>query len=58
LTLKDKAIKGASWSLAGHIIQSISSFIIGIILARLLTPAEYGLVGIDLFNCYYKRRKI
>ena len=45
MTLKDKAIKGASWSLAGHIIQSISSFIIGIILARLLTPAEYGLVG-------------
>jgi O-antigen/teichoic acid export membrane protein len=45
LTLKDKAIKGASWSLVGHIIENISSFIIGIILARLLTPSEYGLVG-------------
>jgi len=45
LTLRDKAIKGASWSLFGHIIQSISSFIIGIILARLLTPSEYGLIG-------------
>ena len=45
MTLKDKAIKGASWSLAGNIIQNLSSFIIGIILARILTPAEYGLVG-------------
>jgi O-antigen/teichoic acid export membrane protein len=45
LTLKDKAVKGASWSLAGHIIQSLSSFVIGIILARILTPSEYGLVG-------------
>lgn len=45
MNLKDKAITGASWSLAGTIIQSASSFIIGIILARLLTPTEYGLLG-------------
>lgn len=45
MTLKDKAISGASWSLVGNIAQSATSFIIGIVLARLLTPEEYGLVG-------------
>lgn len=45
MSLKDKAIKGVSWSLAGNVIKNLISFIIGIILARLLTPGEYGLVG-------------
>lgn len=45
MTLKDKAIKAVSWSLAGKIVQYISSFLIGIVLARLLTPPEYGLLG-------------
>jgi O-antigen/teichoic acid export membrane protein len=55
LTLKDKAIQGASWSLAGNLIQSLSSFLIGIVLARLLTPPEYGLVamaGVFIFVTY------
>jgi len=45
LTLKQKTIKGVSWSLAGNIIQNITSFIIGIILARLLSPSQYGVIG-------------
>lgn len=44
-SLKKKAISGASWSLAGKILQNAGQFVIGIIMARLLTPAEYGLVA-------------
>lgn len=52
MTLKDKAIKGVSWSLAGHIIQNLISFIIGIILARLLSPPQYGLIGMATVFIY------
>lgn len=45
MSLRNKAIRGASWSLAGSIIKNLITFIIGIILARLLNPTEYGLVG-------------
>ena len=47
-SLKQKAISGASWSLTGRILQQGTQFIIGIILARLLLPAEYGLVAMAL----------
>lgn len=52
MTLKDKAIRGVSWSLAGHVIQNISSFLIGIVLARLLSPPEYGLIGMATVFIY------
>jgi len=44
-SLKEKAISGASWSLAGRFLSQGVQFIIGIILARLLTPDDYGLVA-------------
>jgi len=47
-SLKQKAISGASWSLTGRVIQHGVQFIIGIVLARLLLPAEYGLVAMAL----------
>lgn len=47
-SLKQKAIKGASWSFTGRLLQQGSQFIIGIILARLLLPQEYGLVAMAL----------
>ena len=46
--LKDKAISGASWSLTGRLLQQGVQFLIGIILARLLMPEEYGLVAMAL----------
>lgn len=52
MTLKDKAISGISWSLAGHLIQNVSSFLIGIVLARLLSPPEYGLIGMATVFIY------
>ena len=44
-SLKQKTIKGASWSFVEQILTRGVNFVIGIILARLLTPKDYGLVG-------------
>lgn len=44
--LKDKTVKGVGWSAADSIVQHIVSFVVGIVLARLLTPDDYGLLGI------------
>lgn len=47
-SLKDKAVKGTFWSAADAFLAQGVSFIVGIILARLLSPEEYGLIGIVL----------
>ena len=44
--LKSKTIKGAGWSAADAFLAQGVSFIIGLVLARLLSPEEYGLIGI------------
>lgn len=45
-SLKDKTVKGVGWSAADSILSYGVSFIVGIVLARLLTPDEYGLIGL------------
>ena len=45
-TLKDKTVKGVAWSGIDQVVQYAVSFVVGIFLARLLSPAEYGLIGI------------
>ena len=45
-SLKDKTVKGVGWSAADAIIGQVVSFIVSLILARLLSPSEYGLIGI------------
>lgn len=45
-SLKDKTVIGAFWSAADTFIAQGVSFVVGIILARLLSPEEYGLIGI------------
>lgn len=47
-SLKNKTINGTAWSFIDNIANTGVTFIVGIILARLLTPAEYGLIGIIL----------
>lgn len=50
-SLKNKTIKGTAWSAADAFLGQGVTFVVGIILARLLTPDEYGLIGICLiFN--------
>lgn len=45
-SLRGKTIRGASWSLIDNIANQGITFVVGLILARLLTPEEYGLIGI------------
>lgn len=45
-SLKDKTVKGVGWSAADSLLSYGVSFIVGIVLARLLTPDEYGLIGL------------
>lgn len=43
--LKDKAISGVKWSAIGRFSTQGVNFVIGLILARLLSPSDYGVVG-------------
>ncbi len=45
-SLKDKTVKGTFWSAADAFLAQGVSFVVGIVLARLLSPEEYGLIGI------------
>ena len=45
MSLKQKAITGLLWSFIDNIASLGISFIVGIILARILSPKEFGLIG-------------
>jgi len=45
MTLKEKAIHGAKWATINSVMNLGSAFAISIVLARLLTPSDYGLIG-------------
>lgn len=47
-SLKEKTVKGTFWSAADAFLGQGVTFVVGIVLARMLTPAEYGLIGIVL----------
>ena len=47
--LLQKAIEGGAWILSFFIITKVLYFVINIILARLLSPSDFGLMGIALF---------
>lgn len=44
-SLKAKTVKGVTWSLIDNIANSGITFLVGLVLARLLTPAEYGILA-------------
>ena len=53
--LKAKTVKGVTWTALDTVLKYGITFVVGIVLARLLTPDEYGLIGIltifiELFN--------
>ena len=43
--LKDKAISGVKWNAIGRFSTQGVNFVIGLVLARLLSPSDYGVVG-------------
>ena len=45
-SLKNKAVKGTIWSGIDNVVQLSVSFIVSIILARVLSPDDYGLLGL------------
>lgn len=45
-SLKNKTVKGTFWSAADAFLGQGVLFLVGIVLARLLSPEEYGLIGI------------
>lgn len=46
MTLKSKTIDGFKWSFIDTVFRYFLTFFISIILARLLSPSDYGLIGI------------
>lgn len=46
MTLRDKTVNGIFWTFIGDIFNKIIIFAVGILLARILSPSEYGLVAI------------
>ena len=45
-SLKNKTVKGVAWSLTDNLANQGITFLVGLVLARLLTPTEYGVIGI------------
>ena len=45
-SLKNKTVKGTMWSAVENVTRMGVTFVVSIILARLLSPEEYGLIGI------------
>lgn len=45
-SLKHKAVKGVAWSAIDNLAGSGITFLVGLVLARILSPAEFGTLGI------------
>lgn len=45
-SLKEKTVKGVGWSAADTFLGQGVTFVVGLVLARILSPEEYGLIGI------------
>lgn len=45
-SFKNIATKGIKWSVIDNVANSGITFLVGLILARLLTPSEFGIIGI------------
>lgn len=45
-SLKNKTVKGVAWSGIDNVAKAGVTFLVSIVLARLLTPDDYGLLGI------------
>lgn len=45
-SLKTKTLNGMGWSMIDNVVGTGVSFIVGIILANILPPEEFGIIGI------------
>jgi len=44
-SLKEKALSGIVWKFFETALSSVIGFVISVVLARLLSPSDYGLIG-------------
>jgi len=49
MTLSSHTGRGVAWMAGGETARQITHLVAGIVLARLLTPADYGLIAMALF---------
>ncbi len=45
MSMRDKVISGAYWSYMSLIVRTTTTFVVQVVLARLLMPADFGVVG-------------
>ena len=55
MNLTQRAVHGLKWQYGGTALQAALQFLIGVILARLLSPEAFGLVGIALLTVGFGR---
>lgn len=46
--MHSKVAKGFAWSMTAQVARQLSRFVVALVLARLLTPSEFGLAGMAL----------
>lgn len=46
--LKTKGLKSSAWNFLNLIVNQVRNFIVTLVLARLLTPADFGLVSMAM----------
>lgn len=44
-SLKQKAVSGVAWTSVERFTQQIIQFVIGVAIARILAPQDYGIIG-------------
>lgn len=45
MSLRKKTLSGVKWNFTGNILNQFTTFVVGVFLARMLSPNEYGLIG-------------
>lgn len=48
MSIKQKTISGLKWSFTDNMVNQVVHFLIGLVLARLLSPTEYGIIGMAM----------
>lgn len=48
MSVKQKTISGLKWSFTDNMVNQVVHFMIGLVLARLLSPTEYGIIGMAM----------
>ena len=72
MEIKEKVMGGLFWRFSERFLAQVISFVVSMVLARLLSPGEYGMVSVvmifitianvlvinDLEHLWFKRRKL